>query len=112
MRASTDRRLCRGGFCSLISPHLDPASAPLPTFECWMADRNSKMCQRGSDGDQSAPCDSTPKRGNAIPVGQGEFGGSKKKKAGNPEGRIFVETVEMTSITRDLEHITCFASGR
>lgn len=36
----------------------------------------------------------------------------KKKKAGNPEGRIFVETVEMTSITRDLEHITCFASGR
>lgn len=30
----------------------------------------------------------------------------------NPEGRIFVETVEMTSITRDLEHITCFASGR
>lgn len=36
----------------------------------------------------------------------------KKKKAGNPEGRIFVETVEMTSITRDLEHITCFTSGR
>lgn len=84
-----------------------------PHFEFWMGDRNSKMCQRRSDGDQSEPCDSTPKRGNAIPVGHGEFGGSKKKKeAGNPEGRIFVETVEMTSITRDLEHITCFASGR
>lgn len=32
-------------------------------------------------------------------------------KAGNPEGRIFVETVEMTSITRYLERISCSASG-
>lgn len=32
-------------------------------------------------------------------------------KSSNPEGHIFAEAAEMTSITRALEHITCSAPG-
>lgn len=46
---------------------------------------------------------------NAIPAGQARVGGSKKQAT--QKVTAFVETVEMTSITRDLEHITFCAPG-
>lgn len=45
----------------------------------------------------------------AIPAGQARVGGSKKQAT--QKVTAFVETVEMTSITRDLEHITFCAPG-
>ncbi len=108
MFASIDRRLCYGGFCLLISPQLNPASALLPKFEFWMGDRGCKMWQRGERWRSVIAVWFKAKIENAIPVGQARFGGSRKQAT---QKVMFVGAVEMTSFTTDLEHITCFASG-
>ena len=35
----------------------------------------------------------------------------RKLRADSPEGHVFVDTAEMTSLTKDLEHITLSPSG-